>query len=344
MTKVGYTWLIERLGLKTRPLLHASYIGPRMSRKESQDGRVEEHYIRSYDPGDRILDHVVFALKYDGLDLDILSKVLRRITAAELTEFVVERPSSKFTKQIGYWFEALTGQELPSKVEVSGNYELLLNPEHFVVSDKPIRNRRWRLMNNAVGTGRFLPLIRRTAAIRAIEQQDWIALISRTLAMFPEDLLHRALSYFYFKETKSSFAIEKEEPGAARTGKFVSLLNRAGLVKEPLSEATLAELQNGIVDERYREAGFRARQNYVGQSTAYFREIVHTIGVPPDRLRDVMEGLAVYYRHSSEVNPILRAAVISFAFVFIHPFEDGNGRLHRYLIHDPSCLQSLMIR
>ncbi len=25
--------------------------------------------------------------------------------------------------------------------------------------------------------------------------------------------------------------------------------------------------------------------------------------------------------------------VVGFGFVFLHPFEDGNGRLHRYLIH-----------
>jgi Fic family protein len=27
------------------------------------------------------------------------------------------------------------------------------------------------------------------------------------------------------------------------------------------------------------------------------------------------------------------AAAIAFGFVFIHPFVDGNGRLHRYIIH-----------
>ncbi len=26
--------------------------------------------------------------------------------------------------------------------------------------------------------------------------------------------------------------------------------------------------------------------------------------------------------------------MVSFGFVFIHPFEDGNGRIHRFLIHD----------
>jgi Fic family protein len=32
-------------------------------------------------------------------------------------------------------------------------------------------------------------------------------------------------------------------------------------------------------------------------------------------------------------HPVLTAAKIAFGFVFIHPFEDGNGRIHRYLIH-----------
>ena len=34
------------------------------------------------------------------------------------------------------------------------------------------------------------------------------------------------------------------------------------------------------------------------------------------------------------VHPIVRAVAIAFGFVFIHPFEDGNGRIHRFLIHD----------
>ena len=40
-----------------------------------------------------------------------------------------------------------------------------------------------------------------------------------------------------------------------------------------------------------------------------------------DRMRD--DGL----------DPVLQAAATAFGFVYIHPFEDGNGRLHRCLIH-----------
>jgi Fic family protein len=33
------------------------------------------------------------------------------------------------------------------------------------------------------------------------------------------------------------------------------------------------------------------------------------------------------------LDPVIAAAALAFGFVFVHPFEDGNGRIHRYLIH-----------
>jgi len=33
------------------------------------------------------------------------------------------------------------------------------------------------------------------------------------------------------------------------------------------------------------------------------------------------------------VDPVLQAAATAFGFVYIHPFQDGNGRMHRCLIH-----------
>ncbi len=35
-----------------------------------------------------------------------------------------------------------------------------------------------------------------------------------------------------------------------------------------------------------------------------------------------------------EIDPVIHAATIAFGFVFMHPFEDGNGRIHRFLIHN----------
>ena len=33
------------------------------------------------------------------------------------------------------------------------------------------------------------------------------------------------------------------------------------------------------------------------------------------------------------LDPVLKAAATAFGFVYIHPFQDGNGRMHRCLIH-----------
>lgn len=49
-----------------------------------------------------------------------------------------------------------------------------------------------------------------------------------------------------------------------------------------------------------------------------------------------MDGLLTSHRVMKEgaVPPIIHAAAISYGFVFVHPFEDGNGRIHRFLIHN----------
>jgi hypothetical protein len=33
------------------------------------------------------------------------------------------------------------------------------------------------------------------------------------------------------------------------------------------------------------------------------------------------------------IDPIMHAVISAFAFIYIHPLQDGNGRLHRFLLH-----------
>lgn len=46
-----------------------------MVERQSPDGSVRAEYPRRYDHGDSTLDHLVFALKYDGIDLRVLRAV-----------------------------------------------------------------------------------------------------------------------------------------------------------------------------------------------------------------------------------------------------------------------------
>ena len=94
-------------------------------------------------------------------------------------------------------------------------------------------------------------------------------------------------------------------------------------------------LQQAIVEERYASKGFREHQNYVGQNLGPGRELVHYIPPRPQDLPALMEGWITCCRHmmAGGIHPVITATVAGFGFVFLHPFEDGNGRLHRFLIH-----------
>lgn len=45
---------------------------------------------------------------------------------------------------------------------------------------------------------------------------------------------------------------------------------------------------------------------------------------------------------SEGIPPVIHAAAISYGFVFMHPFEDGNGRIHRFLIHNILSIQGMV--
>jgi len=49
-----------------------------------------------------------------------------------------------------------------------------------------------------------------------------------------------------------------------------------------------------------------------------------------------MDGLTAAHErmNAGDVSAVIHAAAIAYGFVFLHPFEDGNGRIHRFLIHN----------
>lgn len=58
------------------------------------------------------------------------------------------------------------------------------------------------------------------------------------------------------------------------------------------------------------------------------------ISARPQDLRALVDGMAAFDRGPAKaLDPVIAAAGLAFGFVYVHPFEDGNGRIHRYLIH-----------
>ena len=47
--------------------------------------------------------------------------------------------------------------------------------------------------------------------------------------------------------------------------------------------------------------------------------------------------MALANHRPAGVDAVVLASLVSFGFVFAHPFMDGNGRLSRYLWHKVAC-------
>ena len=331
----GYAFLIRQFDLQVLPHWHISEVGgSRHQRIVESDGRIRETFPNTYWPGDIRLNHLEFALKYDGINLEILSEVFSKVNVKELTSWITTKPQGQYTRRIWYLYEWMTGKQLKIVDLTSGNYiDLLDKDEYYTAHDQMIS--RQRIRDNLLGNAKFCPVIRRTEMMRKFETSDLSEKCRKILAGYPAEFLKRAVSYLYTKETKSSFAIEHITPNASRTERFASLLQIAEK-DDFVSRDSLVDLQNRIVDSRYANKDYRNNQNYVGETVAWQQEKIHFISPQPQDLAGLMEDLISAHQRmdKSQVHPVVHAAAIAFGFVFMHPFDDGNGRIHRFLIHN----------
>ncbi len=91
-----------------------------------------------------------------------------------------------------------------------------------------------------------------------------------------------------------------------------------------------------IDNSRFITLGLRTKGGFVGEHDRQTGEpIPEHISARGQDLETLLNGLieTSLLLEKIQFNPVLTASNIAFGFVFIHPFEDGNGRIHRYLIH-----------
>ena len=110
---VGYAFLTRQYGLSALPNWHTSSVSStRTLRSTIKDGQVESVYPQSYWPGEGTGDHLEFALKYDGVNLGLLSTLFNVAPTDEIVAWIRSKPTGKYARRVWFLYEFLTASSI----------------------------------------------------------------------------------------------------------------------------------------------------------------------------------------------------------------------------------------
>lgn len=327
---VGYAALIEAYELVVPLPLRLSAIGARHKIIETESWRI---LTPRHDPPSTLEGHLTFALKYEGIDLVVLKRLFQKLDPSAIAELVRATPTGAYARRIWFLYEWLTGIHLDLLALDRGTYVPVVNTE-LQWAGEGTNSPRQRVRNNLPGTPAFCPMVFRTKLLDRYEGMDLGAKARAIADRLPADLLARTAAFLLLKDSKASYVIEGENPPQDRIQRWGRVIGEAG--KAPLGLSELLRLQRIVIgDARFVRLGLRTEGGFVGE---HVRDngmpLPDHISARPEDLQTLIEGLIAFDRGAAQkLDPVIAAAVLAFGFVYIHPFEDGNGRLHRYLIH-----------
>jgi Fic family protein len=178
-------------------------------------------------------------------------------------------------------------------------------------------------------------MVRWTPTLRAAVAKGLDRRAREIIGQTHRDLIARAAAFLLLSDSKSSFAIEGERPSNARAARWAEAIGQAGL--RPLSLPELERLQRIVIgDARFVRLGLRNEGGFVGTHDRQTQEPVPGhVSARPEDLESLVGGIINYAERAigGDVDPVVVAAAMAFGFVYVHPFADGNGRLHRWLVH-----------
>ena len=329
-TPAGYAALIDAYGLAVPIPRTLSAIGTRHRIIEQADWRL---YTPRHQPPATLDGHLTFALKYEGVDLAVLCRLFAATGPAPVEDIVRATPTGSYARRIWFLYEWLTGHELDLPAAERAAYVPAVDPDLQWASDGE-NSTRHRVRNNLPGTRAFCPLVFRTPVLERFMAQDFAAKARAVVQDVPRDLLARTAAFLLLKDSKSSYVIEGEQPPQDRIQRWGRAIGEAG--RAPLDLDELLRLQRIVIgDQRFVRLGLRHEGGFVGEHDHDTQApIPDHISARPEDLTSLLDGMIAFDRGPSDrLDAVIASAVLSFGFVYIHPFADGNGRLHRYLMH-----------
>ncbi|MCL1960661.1 MAG: Fic family protein, partial [Desulfovibrionaceae bacterium] len=333
-TLLGFHRLAERHGVRlVQPLFTLSRLGGARQREANTGGEIRT-WTAQYRPHDSFRGHFEFGLKYERLNFEFFSRLFERTDPQEVTAWVQAEPTGSYSRRAGFFYEWFTGRQLAvPDIAPNVRYVDAIDSGQYLAAQRPERNRRWRVNDNLPGTPHFCPMV----FLGTTDQRAWIYDVAAGVQaldhIFGPELLLRSAAWLTLKESRASFAIEREAGKQDRVKRFAAAIAAySGHMSDPMSPEHLLMLQRAVLGEIALRAGVRRSPVFVGEST-FATNIVHYVAPSEDLVDAMLDALRTLEVRTRGANAVVRAAALSFAFVYLHPLADGNGRIHRFLVN-----------
>jgi len=329
---VGYAALIHRYNLQLPLPPRLAGIADRHKPPSTNEWHL---FSPRHAPQDSLFGHLEFALKWEGIDLGVLAALFKDFDEREIAAIVRAEPTGAYARRIWYLYEWLTDRQLdvpsPGKVRAVP----VVNPEKQFAIQEGTPSSRHKILDNLPGTRAFCPMVRKTAQLDSFIEQRFHERAGDIVGRTHADVIRRAAAFLLLSDSKASFQIEGEHPSLRRMERWGTIIGRAGTCALSINE--FERLQKLVIgDARFVHLGLRTEGGFIGLHDRSTREpIPDHISARHEDLKSLLEGIIAYDERSTRGNldAVIAAASSAFGFVYIHPFEDGNGRLHRWLIH-----------
>lgn len=328
----GWASLVQKFGVQA-PVRHPSVVSGqhiKASRREERDWNV---FDKRYWPGESFGDQLGFALRHEDIDLLVLKRLFETVPHDTIAAFVRSAPTGAPNRRAWFLYEFLTGRTLDvPDAETAGFTDLLDGRLYFTAT--PRLSRRHKVRDNLLGTPAFCPVIRRTQALIEFSARSLGTKASEIIGRTGANVVARAASFLLLADSRASFAIEGDKPPRGRLERWGRAVLQAG--KNPLTVGEIVRLHTVLIEDmRFTRAGLRPDGVFLGERDHDGDPLPEFIGARPQDLQPLMQGMiaANQRMREAELDSVLQAAATAFGFVYIHPFQDGNGRLHRCLIH-----------
>jgi len=328
----GWAWLVQSFGVRA-PVRHPSVVSDQHVKASLREAGEWTIYDKRYWPGDSFGDHLGFALRHENLDLLVLKRLFDAVPQDTVAAFVRSAPTGAPNRRAWFLYEFMTGRMLDIKDATGVSFTDLLDSSLYFTA-APIPSRRHKVRDNLLGNRDFCPVIRKTKALTDFGARSLAAKANDIIGRTGANVVARAASFLLLADSRASFEIEGEKPPRNRLERWGRAVLQAGKNKLTLDE--IVRLHTVLIeDTRFTRAGLRPDGVFLGERDHEGDPLPEFIGARPDDLQTLMQGLISANERMSEMglDTVLQAAATAFGFVYIHPFQDGNGRLHRCLIH-----------